>query len=202
MALWSLWSKTKGTLSLDLKRRQWKGGVAGRDSLWRVYPPAATAAEPGVAGRRRCVGCIWGWQTAAGRPAPAGGSYYVATGVPPGCLLFRRGAACCMQQSRLAHCALPWHTLARRRPPPAHARPAYYSQPPPAVGGGYGAPAPPPPAQRGGYSGGYRGAPDLYEPPSLGFMDTGARIKVMRHVQVRLGALREGACGGAAHRRR
>lgn len=53
VALHDLWKKTKGSLSLDLKRRQWKSGVPGRDSLWRVYPPTAAAAEPGAVGRRR-----------------------------------------------------------------------------------------------------------------------------------------------------
>lgn len=67
--------------------------------------------------------------------------------------------------------------------PPAHAQPTYYSQGPGAGGahgrtsGGYGT------TGGAGASGGYRGG-DLFELPSLGFMDTGARVKVMRHVQV------------------
>ena len=62
------------------------------------------------------------------------------------------------------------------RPPPAQ---AYYGQP-----AGYGA-APTgayvAPGRSGGGYGGY--SSDLVSLPSLSFMDTGARIKIMRHLQ-------------------
>lgn len=48
MALWDLWKKTTGTLSLDLSRRKMRGGAPG-DSLWRVSA-APPAGEP--AGRK------------------------------------------------------------------------------------------------------------------------------------------------------
>lgn len=53
MALHNLWKKTKGTLSIDLKRKLFKGGAPG-DTLWRVQPDAS--AQP--SGRHRHVA---GW---------------------------------------------------------------------------------------------------------------------------------------------
>lgn len=52
VALYDLWKKTTGTLSLDLKRRQFKGGAPG-DSLWRLQPAAAGGGGEGTRGRRR-----------------------------------------------------------------------------------------------------------------------------------------------------
>ncbi|EFN59328.1 hypothetical protein CHLNCDRAFT_137735 [Chlorella variabilis] len=93
VALHNLWKKTKGTLSIDLKRKLFKGGAPG-DTLWR--PPPAFYGQ-----------------------------------APPG-------------------------------PPPG----AY-------SGGGYG----------GGYGGPRGGGAPLYDLPSVGFMNTGARVKVLRHLQ-------------------
>ncbi|KAL4430669.1 hypothetical protein ABPG75_005925 [Micractinium tetrahymenae] len=110
VALWDLWKKTTGSLSLDLSRRKMRCGAPG-DSLWRVSA-APVPSEP--AGRRR------------GRP-------------------------------------------------PARPKQPGYAAPPP---GTYAAP--------GAYGGSYGTAQPgsgLVDLPSLSFMDTGARIKVMRHVQ-------------------
>lgn len=52
VALYDLWKKTTGTLSLDLKRRQFKGGAPG-DSLWRLQPAAVGGGGAGTRGRRR-----------------------------------------------------------------------------------------------------------------------------------------------------
>lgn len=49
VALWDLWKKTTGTLSLDLSRRKMRGGAPG-DSLWRLSAAPATG-QP--ADRRR-----------------------------------------------------------------------------------------------------------------------------------------------------
>lgn len=54
----------------------------------------------------------------------------------------------------------------------------------------YGAPPPGTYAAAGAYGGSYNGAAPTYgyglvDLPSLNFMDTGARIKLMRHVQAR-----------------
>ncbi|KAL4432426.1 hypothetical protein ABPG77_001725 [Micractinium sp. CCAP 211/92] len=113
VALWDLWKKTTGTLSLDLSRRKMRGGAPG-DSLWRVSA-AHSASEP--AGRKP-----------------------------------------------------------RGRPPTRPQQPRYGAPPPGtyaaagAYGGNYGANAP-------AYNYG------LVDLPSLNFMDTGARFKLMRHVQ-------------------
>ncbi|PSC75878.1 hypothetical protein C2E20_1663 [Micractinium conductrix] len=125
VALWDLWRRTTGTLSLDLSRRKMRGGGPG-DSLWRV-----SAAQQGQAAQQA---------KPRGRP-PAQPRY----GAPPG----QYGA-------------------------PAG---QYGSAP----AGQYGAPG-------GGYGGGgsayparsYQGG--LVDLPSLSFMNTGARIKLMRHV--------------------
>jgi hypothetical protein len=119
VALHNLMKATKGTLSIDLKRKLFKGGAPG-DSLWRVQPGSAAGLP---SGRRR----------PAARPPPPSAAYYGQA--PP------------------------------QAPPGAYA----------GRGGGYG----------GGYGGG-AAAPRpgvVYDLPSVSFMDTGARIKVMRHLQ-------------------
>lgn len=65
VALWDLWRRTTGTLSLDLSRRKMRGGGPG-DSLWRVSAAqqgqAAQQAKPrwaagGLEDAARAVGC-------------------------------------------------------------------------------------------------------------------------------------------------
>ena len=90
--------------------------------------------------------------------------------------------------------------------PPARAQPTYFGQPP-APSGTYAA------GGRGAYGGGYAtgggsgyaagsgAGGDMFDLPSLSFMDTGARIKVMRHVQAsvdRRGLHARGAYDGIA----
>lgn len=168
VALYDLWKKTTGTLSLDLKRRQFKGGAPG-DSLWRLQPAAAGGGGAGPRGRRRQACLCW---CACSNMHAAGA---------------RRGTAPLPPH---ASCGPPCLRPHRRGRPPARAQPTYFGQPA-APAGTYAA------GGRGGYSGGYAtgggggyatggaGGVDLFDLPSLSFMDTGARIKVMRHVEVR-----------------
>ncbi len=186
VALYDLWKKTTGTLSLDLKRRQFKGGAPG-DSLWRLQPAAEGGGGGGPRGRRR-RGSDRGLGMDTGRCAGAAllcclDGAVVCLLSPPPALCSCPAAACStgvLHPRPVPHC---------RGRPPARAQPTYFGQPPPPSGtyatGGRGAYSGGYAAGGGGYAaGGSGGGGDLFDLPSMSFMDTGARIKVMRHVQV------------------
>ena len=156
VALHNLWKSTKGTLSLDLKRRQLKGGAPG-DTLWRVQPQGSG----GEAGRRpRRVGHLLtrtlpDWRSCCGQ--------FKWSAAVKAASQLHRAAAC------LPRCC-------RGRPPlRAHAAPTYYQ--PTAPPGAY--------AAGGRAYGSAPGGGSLLDLPSFSFMDTGARVKVMRHLQAR-----------------